>query len=222
MPDPESIQDRRKVAHHFQFATGTIVGLTENRFSLMEGQNIMEFSKLIKKRQSVRKYSLRPVPRPLIDKCLEAARLAPSSCNNQPWSFIVADDEKVKNELADKAFSDIYSGNSFAKNAPLIIVVITEEYTRTAKLFSYVRETPFNLIDIGIACEHLILQAAEEGIGTCAMGMFNEEAVKKVLGLAETKKVHILISMGYPADDEGEREKKRKSLDEIRRYFIDQ
>lgn len=178
----------------------------------------MKFLELAKKRQSVRKYSSQPVPRELIDKCLEAAQFAPSACNSQPWSFIVVDDEKVKNELTGKALSGIYSINSFAQNAPVIIVVITEESTYAAKLGGYFRGTQFNLIDIGIACEHLILQAAEEGIGTCWLGWFNEKEVKKVLGLPEKKKVHILISMGYP-EVEGEKEKKRKPLNEIRQYY---
>ena len=178
----------------------------------------MKFLELVKKRQSTRKYSSQPVPRELIDKCLEAAQFAPSACNAQPWSFIIVDNEKGKNALTDKAFSGIYSMNSFAKNASVIIVVITEQSTYAAKLGGYFRGTQFNLIDIGIACEHLILQAAEKGIGTCWLGWFDEKGVKKVLGLSHKKKVHLLISMGYP-EAKFVREKKRKSLNEIRRYY---
>ena len=178
----------------------------------------MKFLELVTKRKSIRKYFSRPIPRTLIDKCLETARLAPSACNSQPWSFIVIDDEKAKNELTDKAFSGIYSINSFAKKAPVIIVVVSEKSTYAAKLGGYFRGTRFNLIDIGIACEHLILEAAEEGIGTCWLGWFNEKAIKKVLGLPKKKKVPIVISMGYP-QVKGKRKKKRKSLNEIRRYF---
>lgn len=178
----------------------------------------MKFLELVKKRQSIRKYSSQPVPRELIDKCLEAAQFAPSACNAQPWSFIIVDDEKGKNALTDKAFSGIYSINSFAKNASVIIVVIAEQSTYAAKLGGYFIGTQFNLIDIGIACEHLILQAAEQGIGTCWLGWFNEKKVKKVLGISNKKKVCLLISMGYP-EAEFEREKKRKSLNEIRKYY---
>ncbi len=178
----------------------------------------MKFLELVKKRQSIRKYSSQPVPRELIDKCLEAAQFAPSACNAQPWSFIIVDDEKGKNALTDKAFSGIYSINSFAKNASVIIVVIAEQSTYAAKLGGYFRGTQFNLIDIGIACEHLILQAAEQEIGTCWLGWFNEKEVKKVLGLSNKKKVYLLISMGYP-EAEFVREKKRKSLNEIRKYY---
>ena len=97
-------------------------------------------------------------------------------------------------------------------------MVIAEQSNYAAKLGGYFKGTQFNLIDIGIACEHLILQAAEQEIGTCWLGWFNEKEVKKVLGLSNKKKVYLLISMGYP-ETEFVREKKRKSLNEIRKYY---
>jgi nitroreductase len=178
----------------------------------------MTFLELVKNRRSIRKYSSKPIPHEAIDRCLEAARLAPSACHSQPWSFIVADNENDKNKLAEAAFSGVYSMNTFAKNAPVIIVVITEQSAYAAKVGGYLKGIQYNLIDIGIACEHLVLQAAEEGIGTCWLGWFNEKAVKKVLGLPNNKKVDVIISMGYPENYEP-REKVIKSLDEIRRYL---
>ena len=74
----------------------------------------MTFFELVKRRKSTRKYSSLPLPREAIDRCLEAARLAPSACNSQPWSFIIVDQPDLKNTLADKAFSGIYSGVGFA------------------------------------------------------------------------------------------------------------
>lgn len=179
----------------------------------------MTFLDLVKKRQSVRKYAPRPVPRDAIERCLEAARLAPSACNSQPWSFIVLDDEKLKNKVAEKAFSGAYKMNSFAKAAPVLIVVVTERSTYFARLGGFFRGTQYNLIDIGIACEHLVLQAAEEGIGTCWMGMFNEKSVKKILGIPRDKKVDVIIGMGYPATGET-REKIRRPLEELRSFNI--
>jgi nitroreductase len=177
----------------------------------------MNFLDLVKKRQSVRKYAPRPVPRDAIERCLEAARLAPSACNSQPWSFIVLDDEGLKNEVAEKAFSGAYKMNSFAKAAPVLIVVVTERSTYFARLGGFFRGTQYNLIDIGIACEHFVLQAAEEGIGACWMGMFHEKAVKKILGVPKDKKIDVIISLGYPATDEI-REKIRKPLQEMRKF----
>ena len=177
----------------------------------------MNFLDLVKKRYSVRNYLPRPVSRDVIDKCIEAARLAPSACNSQPWSFIVVDDPKMKAKVADAAFSGIYSMCSFAKTAPVLIIVITEKSKYAAKLGGRLRGTKFSLIDIGIVCEHLILQATEEGLGTCWIGWFNEKKIKRVLGFSQKVKIDILISMGYPADDSMS-EKKRKTIFEIRRY----
>ena len=182
----------------------------------------MSFLELVKKRKSLRKYSKRPVSREKIERCLEAARLAPSACNSQPWYFIVCDDEKLRKEVADKAFSGVYSMNSFAKDAPVLIVVVTERSNYIARLGGYFKGIQYSLIDIGIACEHLILQAEEENLGTCWLGWFNEAAVKKTLHLPKEKKIDTIISMGYAeGENGGGLEKKRKSLNEIRKFNLE-
>ncbi|MDD5766641.1 MAG: nitroreductase family protein [Candidatus Marinimicrobia bacterium] len=178
----------------------------------------MEFLELVRQRQSVRKYTDRPISRGLIDKCIEAARLAPSANNSQPWSFIIIDDETQKNQLCDRAFSGVYQSNLFVKKAPVVIVVLTEPKQIAARIGGWFRNVEYHRIDVGIACEHLILQAEELGIGTCWLGWFNEKAVKKTLELPGSAKVDIIISMGYPADDRI-REKKRKTLNEVRKYL---
>jgi len=177
----------------------------------------MKFSELVKKRKSTRKYSPRPVPRELIEKCLEAARLAPSACNAQPWSFIVLDDEDLKNKVAEAAFSAPYTLNTFAKKALVLIAVVTERTKYITRVAGFFRGIHFALVDVAIACEHLILQAEEDGIGTCWLGWFNESKVKKILKIPKRKKIDIIISMGYPENEE-EREQIRKPLAKIRRY----
>ncbi|MDP3790903.1 MAG: nitroreductase family protein [Candidatus Omnitrophota bacterium] len=172
------------------------------------------FLELVNKRSSVRRYSARPIPREVIGRCLEAARLAPSACNSQPWYFIIVDDPSLKDKISAAAFSGIYSMNSFAKNAPALAVVVREKSSRLAAAGGCFRGVQYNLIDIGIACEHFILQAAEDGVGTCWLGWFNERAVKKALGIPREKKADMIISMGYP-EKISERPKTRKSLDEI-------
>ncbi|RKY54670.1 MAG: hypothetical protein DRP89_04730, partial [Candidatus Neomarinimicrobiota bacterium] len=121
-------------------------------------------------------------------------------------------------EIVEKSLSGIYSSNSFVKKAPVIIVVIAEQSNYAARLGGFFRNIKYSLIDIGIACDHLILQAEELGVGTCWLGWFNEKAVKKVLGLPKSTKIDIMISMGYP-EKVTEKGKKRKSLDEIRRFY---
>jgi len=177
----------------------------------------MQFLDLVRKRQSERTYSKKPVPRHVIERCLEAARLAPSACNSQPWTFLVVEGE-AKNRLAAAAFSGLYSMNSFAARAPVLVVVMTERLTYAARLGGQIRGVQYSLIDIGISCEHLILQAAEEGLGTCWLGWFNEKGIKKVLGLPRAARIDVIISMGYPEADKL-RDKNRKSVDEVRRFL---
>ncbi len=152
---------------------------------------------LVRHRKSVRNFLDRPVEREKIMTCLEAARLAPSACNSQPWKFIVVDDGQLKNRLCQAAFGGIYSMNSFCKMAPVMVAVISEKGKFLARIGSMFRGTKFYLIDIGIACEHFILQAEELGLGTCWIGWFNERAVKSILNVPQDKKIDILIALGY-------------------------
>lgn len=174
----------------------------------------MTFLELVNKRESVRKYSKAPVPRETINRCLEAARLAPSACNAQPWGFIVVDDPALKDKISDAAFSGAYSMCSFAKSAPVLVIVTRQKSGGFASVGGFCRGVQYNLIDIGIACEHFILQAAEEGVGTCWLGWFNGRRVGKALKLPRGKRADIIISMGYPQEP-GVREKMRKPMDEI-------
>lgn len=177
----------------------------------------MGFLELVKRRRSTRKYAARPVPREVIARCLEAAQLAPSACNSQPCNFIVVDEADLRKQLADAAFSGIYSMNAFAKSAPVLVIAVREGSRYFAALGGYWRGITFSLIDIAIACEHFVLQAEEEGVGTCWLGWFDEKAVKKILGIPPEKKADIMISVGYPEDTE-ERSKIRKPLTEISRF----
>jgi len=152
---------------------------------------------LLKHRKSVRKFLGRPVEREKIMMCLEAARLAPSACNSQPWKFIVVDDEQLRNKLCGAAFSGIYSMNSFCKTAPVMVAVISEKSKFLARIGEMFRGTKYYLIDIGIACEHFVLQAEDLGLGTCWIGWFNERAVKSILNVPQNKKIDILIAVGY-------------------------
>lgn len=173
----------------------------------------MKFLELINKRYSCRNFLNKPVERKKIKLCLESARLAPSACNSQPWKFIVIDDPTLKNKLCDKIFSGPYKINTFAKKAPLIVVVISEKSTFLAKVGGLLRDTNYYLIDIGTAVEHFILQATELGLGTCWIGWFNEKQTKKILNVPNNKKIDIVIPVGYPAQPMCP--KIRKPLEEI-------
>jgi len=178
----------------------------------------MNFLDLVQKRQSSRAYDARPVSREAIDRCCEAARLSPSACNAQPWNFIIVDDPQKKEALVEQAFSGMFGVFGFVKDAPVLVAVERQASSYAARLGGAFRGIQYGLIDIGIACEHFVLQAAEEGLATCYIGWFNEKGAKKALGISKRKKIDILIALGY-ADSVKIEEKKRKSLEEIRKYL---
>ena len=177
------------------------------------------FLELCRRRQSVRRYDpARPVPRETIERCLEAARLAPSACNSQPWTFVVVDDPARRAAVAQAARRGIYGTmNAFIDEAPVLVAVVTGRSGYAARLGGQLRGVQYALIDIGIAAEHFALQAAEEGVGTCWLGWFDEKAVKQALGLPRGARIDILLAMGYAADP-AVRSKNRKPRDEMARY----
>jgi len=130
----------------------------------------------------------------------------------------VVDDPPTVQRLASAAFSGIYSMNRFAASAPVLVVVVTERSRYAARLGGQMRGVQYSLVDIGIACEHFVLQAAEDGVGTCWLGWLNEKAVRKVLRLPRGARIDIMLSMGYP-EKEDIREKKRKMPAEVSEYF---
>ncbi len=177
----------------------------------------MSFLDLANKRYSVRNYKNTPVPQEKINRCLEAARLAPSACNSQPWKFIVVDDPVFIKKLAKAAFEGILDFNHFAFKAPVLVVIVSERQKMFAKFGGIVKKKNFSLMDIAIAAEHFCLQAAEDELGTCMLGWFNEKKVKKTLSIPKLKRVELMISVGFSANEKIPR-KKRKSLNEIRNY----
>ena len=174
----------------------------------------MQFLELVKLRQSVRGYSDKPVEREKIDYCLEAARRSPSACNCQPWTFIVIDDPELRPKIAKETFGKIMSFNHFSMSAPVLVAIVRERQTTVAKLGAVVKDKDFSAMDIGIAAEHFCLAAAEQGLGTCMMGWFDEKAVKQMLNVPSTKRILLIITLGYP-EDEQIRDKTRKQTDEM-------
>lgn len=168
------------------------------------------FLALAAARRSVRKYKPEPVGRDVLDLCLEAARLAPSACNAQPCKFVVVDEPELKKKFCDAVFSGVYSACRFAAAAPVIVAVVADRGKLTAWLGNQMQDTNFRLVDIGIAAEHFVLAAAEQGVGTCWLGWFDQKAAAKALGLPSGKKVEILISAGWPAESPAARPRKPK------------
>ena len=172
------------------------------------------FIDIVRSRRSIRRFLPRPVEREKITACLEAARLAPSSHNSQPSRFVVVDDPALKETLCREAFTGIYKVSRFAVQAPVIIVVMAVKNVVTHRLGRRIQGVSFHLIDIGIAGEHLVLQAEELGLSTCWMGWFNRRRVRRVLKPPRKFKVVALVPIGYAAS-RPPRETVRKPLAEI-------
>jgi nitroreductase len=175
------------------------------------------FLDMVITRQSTRAYDTREVDTEKVERCLEAARLAPSACNAQPWKFIVVNDPAIKNALADATQDRILPLNHFTKQAPVHVVIVREKANLTSSIGQVVKDKEFPMMDIGIAAVHFCLQALEEGLGTCIIGWFNEKKVRKLLSIPTNKRVELIITLGYPASEEI-RPKKRKLKEEVVTY----
>ena len=176
----------------------------------------MNFPELVKTRQSVRKYTAQAVEREKIERCIEAVRLAPSACNSQPWKFIIVDDTELKDRIAKETYNTVVAFNKFVKEAPVIAVIVMEKPTMISQIGGRIKDKDFYLIDIGIAAEHFCLQAAEEGLGTCMLGWFNEKKIADMLHIPKSKRIGLLITLGY--SESTLREKIRKNTGDILNY----
>ncbi len=178
----------------------------------------MNFIELITKRQSVRKYSDKAVEKEKVELCIEAARIAPSASNSQPWKFIVVDEPELKNKVAKATFSKLVSFNKFAPEAPVIIAIVLEKPRIITQVGGALKKKEFPLIDLGITAEHFCLQAAEVGLGTCMLGWFNHKKIKNLLNIPKEKTIGLIITLGYAPEEYTQRQKIRKETNTIVNY----
>ncbi len=179
----------------------------------------MEYHDLITHRRSLRVYDSRIPAREVILSCLEAARVAPSGENVQPWRFTVIDEPDLRTELAEAATGGIYLPTKFIRKAPVIIAVSAKTDIMVNRIGTFLQGTQFYLLDLGMACQQLVLRAEDLGLGSCYIGWFNVEKARRVLALPKQEKLVCLISLGYPPPEYTKPEgHKRKALDEIVRF----
>lgn len=161
----------------------------------------MDVKTAIETRHSVRKFADKPVEREKLTACLEAARLAPSACNSQPWHYIVIDDPKIKDAFCKEAFSGVYAMSVWAAKAPVLVAVISDRGNFISRIGNFFRNTEFFLVDQGISGEHFVLRAWELGLGTCWIGWLNSVKAAKFFKLPSGKKIEHLLAVGYPAEN---------------------
>ena len=171
----------------------------------------MNFMEIAQQRQSCRSYDPnREVEPEKIQAILEAAQIAPSACNGQPYHFTVCRGETAK------AVASAVSGlgmNKFAAKAPVLIVVSEEPYVKTAAMGARLKGIDYRSIDIGIAAAYLTAEATVQGLGTCILGWLDSEKIQKICGL--NRPVHMVITVGYPSAADTLRPKKRKEISEL-------
>jgi nitroreductase len=177
---------------------------------MVDGKMMLE---IIQNRQSDRSYTDKPVENEKLERIVEAGRLAPSACNAQPWKFIIVTDPELRNQLSVAASAKLLSMNMFVHQAPVQIIVVREKANISSRLGGTVKKKDYSLIDIGIASENICLQARAEGLGSCMIGWFDESQVRKILNIPRSKRVELIITIGYPAKEP--REKKRKTTGDV-------
>lgn len=171
----------------------------------------MDFTQIAQARQSCRSYDpQRAVEPEKLQAVLEAARLAPSACNGQPYHFTVCRGEVA----AEAAKATMGLGtNKFAAQAPVLIVVSEEAYCSSAAMGARVKNNDYRSIDIGIAAAYLTAEATAQGLSTCILGWLDDGKLRKICGLDQP--VRLVITLGYAAQGDKLREKKRKELSEL-------
>jgi nitroreductase len=169
---------------------------------------------LIGRRQSCRSFDpQRAVERDKLVACLEAARLSPSACNSQPWRFVAVDDPQRVEQVA-RCVQDTKM-NRFTECCTCFVVVVEGAQNLSAKVGGSLKNQQYAAIDIGIAAAHLVLAATELGLGSCILGWFNERRLKMMLGIPKTRRVRLVVALGYAAEGDPLREKDRKDFSEV-------
>lgn len=178
----------------------------------------MEFSTLMLIRESCRHFSTEPVDEAVLMQCIEAARLAPSGCNSQPWYFVAVTNPELRDKLG--ALCRMYGGNEYAQQAGALVAVF--EVGHPLLMPNVDRDFGCKVFaqgDVGMATAYLTLAAANLGLASCIMGTFVDEKVKELLGVPEDYTCRVVVAVGHPAEKTAPRPKNRKPVEEIARLI---
>lgn len=167
----------------------------------------MDLYEVIRTRRSVRRYRPDPIPQEVLDRVLDAARIAPSGSNRQPTRLIVVSDARIKEKLVPMCHDQ-----AFIATAPVVICAVGRniKYDRGEWMGDYAM-----IVDVAIVVDHLTLAARAEGLGTCWIGSFNNADLREFLALPEDVNVVALTPLGYPEGDAFTEPQGRIPLDEF-------
>lgn len=174
----------------------------------------MNFMEIAQARQSCRSYdNVKAVEAEKLDAILRAAQLAPSACNGQPYKITVCKGDAA---LAVAAACTGMGMNKFAAQAPVQLVISEMPYVKSAAMGAKVKKNDYRSIDIGIVSAYITAEAAAQGLGTCILGWFDDDKIRKICDLSYP--VRLVITLGYPGDNDKLRPKKRKDMEDLVSY----
>ena len=171
----------------------------------------MNFTEIAQNRQSCRRYNpARMVEEEKLQRILESARLSPSACNGQPYHITVCRGEAARRTA--KATKGM-GMNAFASDAPVLLVISEKPYVRTAALGAKLKHNDYRSIDIGILAAYITAEAQAQGLGSCILGWLDDAEIRKICSLDGA--VRLVITLGYAAEEDSLRKKKRLELSEL-------
>lgn len=170
------------------------------------------FLQLARERQSDRAFVPgKRIEREVLERIVEAGRLAPSACNGQPWHFTVITDEELLPQVGHATSS--LGMNKFVKDAAALVLITHEGTNLSSKLGSGIKDKDFPIMDIGIASAYLTLAAEDEGVGSCILGWFDEAKIKELVGIPRKRRLMLIVALGYAAKPK--RNKVRKEWNKV-------
>ena len=175
----------------------------------------MDFMEIARARQSCRSFdTMRDIEPEKLEAVLEAARLAPSACNGQPYHLTVCRGQKAKEAAALTMGMGM---NKFASQAPVIVLISEMPYVKSAALGAKMKKNDYRSMDIGIAVAYLTAEAAAQGLGSCILGWLDDEKLRALADLRYP--VRLAVCLGYPGEGDKPRVKKRLDMEKLVTYL---
>ena len=176
-----------------------------------------DYFDLIARRESCRNFDPnRPVEKEKLQRCAEAAWIAPSACNGQPWKYLIMTNPELNEKLRPLMME--LGMNKFVKNCPAFAVVLEEATVLKVSLSQKFKDQDFAPIDVAFSASQFCYAATEQGLSTCIIGWHNEQKIRELFGLPKTTRVRLILAIGYAAD-ETLRKKQRKPIDDVIRFY---
>jgi len=175
-----------------------------------------DYFELINKRESCRDYDTRPVEKDKLERCVEAARLAPSACNSQPWKYLVVTNAEMVEKL--RPMMQDLGMNKFVDACPAFAVVVEEPTRLKVSVSQRFKDQDFAPIDLAFSASQFCYAATEQGLSTCIIGWHNEPKIKEMFDLKKNERVRLILAVGYAKSDKL-REKKRKPIEEMSAFY---